>query len=79
MPARKKTEDTTPENEQPTAEQPTVEQAAEQTEEQERGPIDQFLYHQRRALDEASKAIEALLPEGFKTRHRSAEGIPEGL
>lgn len=32
----------------------------------ERTPIDDFLYHQRRALEETGKALEALLPEGFR-------------
>lgn len=75
MPTRKKIEKTTPENEQPTSEQPTVEQpVAEAAEgETERSPIDKFLYHQRRALEEASKAIDALLPEGFKTHSAEAQ------
>lgn len=34
--------------------------------EEERAPFDQFLYHQRRALDETAKAIDALVPPGFK-------------
>jgi hypothetical protein len=55
------------------AEQPTLEQAAEQVEEKDRGAVDQFLYHQRRALEEASKAIDALLPEGFKTHGAEAQ------
>lgn len=31
-----------------------------------RGPFEAFLYHQRRALEETGKALEALLPEGFR-------------
>jgi hypothetical protein len=31
-----------------------------------RGPFESFLYHQRRALEETGKALEALLPEGFR-------------
>lgn len=38
-------------------------------------PFDEFLYHQRRALEETGKALEALLPEGF--RNHSAEATKE--
>lgn len=31
-----------------------------------RGPFEAFLFHQRRALEETGKALEALLPEGFR-------------
>lgn len=31
-----------------------------------RAPFEEFLYHQRRALEETGKALEALLPEGFR-------------
>lgn len=31
-----------------------------------RSPFESFLYHQRRALEETGKALEALLPEGFR-------------
>ncbi|NWF70046.1 MAG: hypothetical protein HXY40_13250 [Chloroflexi bacterium] len=48
---------------------PESEQAEEK---QERTPFDQFLYHQRRAMEEVSKAINALLPEGFKTHGAEA-------
>jgi hypothetical protein len=76
--ARKKTENVNPENEQPTNEQPTAEettaeQAAPETEEKDRNALDQFIYHQRRALEEASKAVDALLPEGFKTHSAEAQ------
>ncbi len=40
-------------------------------EESPRTPFEEFLYHQRRALEETGKALEALLPEGFRT-HGSA-------
>jgi hypothetical protein len=29
-------------------------------------PMERFFYHQRRALEETAKALEALLPPGFK-------------
>jgi hypothetical protein len=32
----------------------------------ERSPFDAFIEHQRRAVEEAGKAIEALVPPGFK-------------
>lgn len=31
-----------------------------------KNPFETFIYHQRRALEETGKALEALLPEGFK-------------
>ena len=31
-----------------------------------RGAFEDFLHHQRRALEETGKALEALLPEGFR-------------
>lgn len=31
-----------------------------------RSPFETFLFHQRRALEETGKALEALLPEGFR-------------
>jgi hypothetical protein len=31
-----------------------------------RGPFEAFLFHQRRALEETGKALESLLPEGFR-------------
>jgi hypothetical protein len=31
-----------------------------------RAPFDQFVYHQRKALEETGKAIDALVPPGFK-------------
>ncbi|MEQ8672204.1 MAG: hypothetical protein RLP44_24840 [Aggregatilineales bacterium] len=37
-----------------------------------RTPIEEFLYHQRRAIEETGKALEALLPEGFRTHGTNA-------
>lgn len=45
-----------------------VEEAAEAA----KGPFDKFVEHEREALREASKAIEALLPEKFWTHGRKA-------
>lgn len=44
-------------------------------EENPRNPFEEFLYHQRRAMEETGKALEALLPEGFRTH--SAEATRE--
>ena len=44
----------------------------EETQEADRGPFDDFLYHQRRALEETGKALESLLPEGFRTHSSNA-------
>ncbi|GAB4311315.1 MAG: hypothetical protein Kow00117_04530 [Phototrophicales bacterium] len=44
----------------------------ETTEETPRTPFEEFLYHQRRALEETGKALEALLPEGFRTHGSQA-------
>jgi hypothetical protein len=38
-----------------------------------RTPLEAFIHHQRRAMEETVKAIDALLPEGFK-EHGSAAG-----
>jgi hypothetical protein len=37
-----------------------------------RTPFEEFLYHQRRALEETGKALEALLPEGFRAHGSEA-------
>ncbi|MFW5708637.1 MAG: hypothetical protein ACOCX5_00310 [Chloroflexota bacterium] len=37
-----------------------------------RTPFEEFLYHQRRALEETGRALEALLPEGFRTHGSNA-------
>lgn len=41
-------------------------------EENPRNTFEEFLYHQRRALEETGKALEALLPEGFRTHSGEA-------
>lgn len=40
--------------------------------EEPRKPFEEFLHHQRRALEETGKALEALLPEGFRTHGSEA-------
>lgn len=35
-------------------------------------PFEEFLKHQRRALEETGRALEALLPEGFQTHAGNA-------
>ncbi len=45
-----------------------VEQEASQT----KRPLDAFVDHQKRALEETGKAIEALLPDGFKSHSKEA-------
>ena len=37
-----------------------------------RTPFEEFLYHQRRALEETGKALEALLPPGFREHSTEA-------
>ncbi|NWG17613.1 MAG: hypothetical protein HXY41_13385 [Chloroflexi bacterium] len=39
--------------------------------EEGKSPLEAFIFHQRRALEEAGKALDALLPDGFK-EHGSA-------
>ena len=51
-----------------TPETPNDEGNAEET----RTPFEDFLFHQRRALEETGKALEALLPEGFRTHGSNA-------
>ncbi len=46
-----------------------VEEAQEQ---EERTPFEDFVYHQRRALEETGKALEALIPEGFRSHGSTA-------
>jgi len=41
-------------------------------EEQTENPLDQFFFHQRRALEETGKALDALLPPGFKEHSHEA-------
>ncbi len=56
---------------------PEINDAPEGVNEEEpaRTTLETFLYHQRRALEETGKALEALLPEGFRTH--SAEATRE--
>jgi hypothetical protein len=44
----------------------------EANEEDARTPFEEFLFHQRRALEETGRALEALLPEGFRTHGSNA-------
>ncbi len=37
-----------------------------------KNPVESFIYHQRRALEHTGKALEALLPEGFREHGTSA-------
>jgi hypothetical protein len=48
------------------------EQMDEEVAEEPRSPFEAFVYHQRRALEETGKALEALLPEGFRTHGGNA-------
>lgn len=50
---------------------PATPAAGEQSKESE-STFDRFVYHQRRAMEEAGKAVEALLPEGFRTHAAEA-------
>jgi PHP family Zn ribbon phosphoesterase len=44
-----------------------IEEAVEEIlDETPQTPLERFFYHQRRALEETGKALDALLPEGFK-------------
>lgn len=44
----------------------------ESPEENPTSPVESFIYHQRRALEHTSKALEALLPEGFREHGATA-------
>ena len=46
-------------------EQVTQQPDAEQAESKTTTPLDEFVAHQKRAIEETSKAIESLLPPGF--------------
>jgi hypothetical protein len=60
-----------PENTKP--EQEHVNHNPDATEEESpKNPLESFVYHQRRALEETGKALEALLPEGFREHGSSA-------
>ncbi len=50
-------------NDQPTDEMPG---------EQKASPFNEFLHHQQRAVEESCKALDALLPPGFKEHSREA-------
>jgi len=41
--------------------------------EEVKNPLEQFVDHQRKAMDETAKAIEALLPEKFVTHGKEAQ------
>ncbi|MDZ4670320.1 MAG: hypothetical protein SH821_05580 [Phototrophicales bacterium] len=53
------------ENTNPNPEQPM-------TDEEQRTAFEAFLSHQKRALEETGKALEALLPEGFRVHGSNA-------
>jgi hypothetical protein len=38
----------------------------------DQNPFDQFMEHQRKAIDEAGKAVDALLPPAFKEHSKAA-------
>ena len=44
----------------------------EQPENEPKTPLELFFFHQRRALEETGKALESLLPPGFKEHTQSA-------
>ena len=48
---------------------PSPEDAADP---EEKTPLEQFIYHQRRGLEEFGKAMESILPPGFKTHTQAA-------
>jgi len=37
-----------------------------------RGPVGGFIHHQRRAAEEAIRAVDSLIPDGFKSHTREA-------
>jgi hypothetical protein len=43
-----------------------------ESESQPVSPLDAFVQHQRRAFEEGAKAIESLLPEGFREHSKKA-------
>lgn len=52
---------------------PNTDDVMMEDEDQEpRTPFEEFLYHQRRALEETGKALEALIPEGFRKHGSNA-------
>ena len=48
-------------------------QPEHQDDEADKTPLEQFIFHQRRGLEEFGKAMESLLPPGFK-EHTHAAG-----
>lgn len=40
--------------------------------EAKRDPLNAFIHHQKRAAEESLRAVDALLPEGFKSHSREA-------
>jgi hypothetical protein len=54
-------------------EQKNPQPEAEQAEPKPPTPIDQFVEHQRRALEETGKAIESLLPPDFVSHAKEAQ------
>jgi hypothetical protein len=51
---------------------PETQPAEEASEESLKSPFESFVYHQRKALEETGKALEALLPDGFKSHGAEA-------
>lgn len=49
-----------------------VEIVENHTNDTEKSPVEQFVEHQRKALEETGKAIESLLPEGFREHGKAA-------
>ena len=54
-------------------EQVTQQPDAEQAETKTTTPLDEFVAHQKRAIEETSKAIESLLPPGFVEHTKEAQ------
>jgi PHP family Zn ribbon phosphoesterase len=55
----------------------TVEEILDET---SQTPMERFFYHQRRALEETGKALEALLPTGFREHGgRAGEEFTKGF
>lgn len=50
----------------------TIEDVVEEIKDDMRTPMEQFFFHQRRALEETGKALEALLPPGFREHSTNA-------
>ena len=52
---------------------PDIEQTVEDLEEKLKNPFEEFVFHQRKALEETGKALEALIPDGVR-EHGSEAG-----